>query len=54
MPEVVLPEDDKTPKAGKSAETENNIPEPPKNRPLEMVDHQGIGVFETLIVIGTL
>ena len=51
MPEVVLPEDDKTPKAGGSAETENNIPEPPKNRPLEMVDHQGIGVFENAMPV---
>ena len=46
MPEVVLPEDDKTPKAGAAAEPEHNIPAPPEKRPLEMVDHQAIGVFE--------
>ena len=46
MPEVVLPEEDKTPKAGAAAQSEHNIPAPPEKRPLEMVDHQAIGVFE--------
>lgn len=60
MPEVVLPEDDKTPKAGSGAASEHNIPAPPKNRPLEMKDYQAIGVFENAMpldicnaVIGT-
>lgn len=46
MPEVVLPENEKTPKAGSGAVPEHNIPSPPQNRPLEMKDYQGIGVFE--------
>ena len=51
MPEVVLPEDDKTPKAGSGAASEHNIPAPPKNRPLEMKDYQAIGVFENAMPI---
>lgn len=49
MPEVVLPEDDKTPKAGAAAESEHNIPVPPENRPLKMEDHDAIGVFKNAI-----
>ena len=47
MPEVVLPEEDNNkPKAGAAAETGYKIPPPPEKRPLTMVDHQAIGVFE--------
>ena len=46
MPEVVLPEDDKTPKSGASAEPDHNIPTPPEDRPLVMEEHEGIGVFK--------
>ena len=41
MPEVVLPDNEKTPKAGSGAVPEHNIPSPPQNRPLEMKDYQG-------------
>ena len=47
MPKVVLPEEDNNkPKAGAAAETGYKIPPPPEKRPLTMVDHQAIGVFE--------